>query len=205
MLGERLAIVRDGNAAAGDRDAAVTDSGAGDVHGHTARARGREQPPPIGVAAVPAALDQIVLDDRLGRDLRIGFAARAGHRQMGDPGHALGVPRLPDASSMAVSLVDIAPSTFKVLKLSSAARLRICWSAERGTSASVVRKASIVAMFGAIIPQPLAIPPMVKLEPRITTCFGRWSVVRIPRAASSLPSADSLPASFGAASRIGCI
>ena len=35
----------------------------------------------------------------------------------------------------------------------------------RGTSASVVRNASIVAMFGAIIPQPLAMPPTVKVEP----------------------------------------
>ena len=60
---------------------------------------------------------------------------------------------------MTVSLVDVAPSVIRQLKVASAARNRIGWSSSGDSSASVVRKASIVAMFGASIPQPLAIPP----------------------------------------------
>ena len=41
-----------------------------------------------------------------------------------------------------------------------------CAAARRAAaSASVVRKASMVAMLGAIMPQPLAMPPSVKVEP----------------------------------------
>ena len=57
-------------------------------------------------------------------------------------------------------------------------------------------------MLGAIIPQPLAIPPKVKVEPRTTASFCLWSVVRMPRAASSPPPLDSFFASFGVAPRI---
>ena len=57
-------------------------------------------------------------------------------------------------------------------------------------------------MFGAIIPQPLAIPPRVKVEPRTNASFWTWSVVRIPLAASSPPETDSFFASFGVAARI---
>ena len=63
----------------------------------------------------------------------------------------------------------------------------------------------MVAMSGAIMPQPLAMPPSVKVEPRITTCLGLWSVVRMPRAASSARSTESFFASFGMAARIGSI
>ena len=56
------------------------------------------------------------------------------------------------------------------------------------TGASVVRKASIVAICGWIMPEPLAMPPMRITRPsarRVETacCFGRVSVVMIARAA----------------------
>ncbi len=63
----------------------------------------------------------------------------------------------------------------------------------------------MVAMLGAIMPQPLAIPPTVKFDPRTTTSLGLWSVVRMPRAASSPPSTDSFFASRGVEARIGSI
>ncbi len=63
----------------------------------------------------------------------------------------------------------------------------------------------MVAMFGAIMPQPFAIPPSVKVEPLIRTSLVLWSVVRIPRAASCPPSTESFLASFGVADRIGSI
>ena len=57
-------------------------------------------------------------------------------------------------------------------------------------------------MFGAIMPQPLAIPPMVKPSPWTTASLGLVSVVRIASAASVPPSRDRLPASVGVAPRI---
>ena len=104
-----------------------------------------------------------------------------------------------------MSLVEVAPSTLSVLNVRSEAsrRIRVISSAE--TSASVVRKASIVAMLGAIIPQPLAIPPRVKVEPLTSASLALWSVVRIPRAASWAPPADSFLASLGVAARMTSI
>ena len=63
----------------------------------------------------------------------------------------------------------------------------------------------MVAMLGAIMPQPLAMPPSVKVEPLTTASLGTVSVVRMPLAASSAPSADSFFASFGVALRITSI
>jgi hypothetical protein len=46
----------------------------------------------------------------------------------------------------------------------------------------------MVAMFGASMPQPLAIPPTVQPSPRTSDSLGRVSVVRMPLAASLWPS-----------------
>ena len=58
-----------------------------------------------------------------------------------------------------------------------------------GTAASVVTNPSIVAIIGSIIPEPLAMPPIVMSRPPSSaTCaaasFGNGSVVMIARAAS---------------------
>ena len=57
------------------------------------------------------------------------------------------------------------------------------------TAASVVSTASIVAMLGASIAAPLAIPPMRQPSPSTVTVFGTVSVVMIARAAAGPPSA----------------
>ena len=171
-----------------------------------ARARRGHQAAPIRIAAVPAALHEIVLDDVLRGDPRLIVVGRAGDDQPGDPRSC---PRhrapsacvsssqaassaLPNSSRVGLAppargqhhrrvvsrgrAVDVERVEGRVGRL---AQHRFCISS-RGTSASVVRNASMVAMFGAIIPQPLAIPPIVKVEPLISTSFGLWSVVRMP-------------------------
>ena len=72
----------------------------------------------------------------------------------------------------------------RALKVPSTARLSAAESTSGDACASVVRTASIVAMFGAIIPAPLAIPPTRKVPPSRVTCFGCVSVVRIAVAAA---------------------
>ena len=72
------------------------------------------------------------------------------------------------------------------LNVSSADARSACCSTAGSTFASVVRKPSMVAMFGSIIPEPLAVPPTVKV-PRgvftVTACsLGNGSVVMIARA-----------------------
>ncbi len=72
------------------------------------------------------------------------------------------------------------------LNVSSADARSACCSTAGSTFASVVRKPSMVAMFGSIIPEPLAVPPTVNV-PRgvftVTACsLGNGSVVMIARA-----------------------
>ena len=55
----------------------------------------------------------------------------------------------------------------------------------------------MVAMLGASMPQPLAIPPTVKPSPRTTASLGRVSVVRMPLAASTWPWRLSLLGQLG--------
>ena len=69
---------------------------------------------------------------------------------------------------------------------------------------SVVMTASIVARFGWIIPEPLAIPPTVKPPPWETAVFACVSVVRIASAASS-PWAIWIRAMSGVGVRAGQI
>ena len=92
----------------------------------------------------------------------------------------------PLASSTIVSLVDMCPSTVRRLKVAPAARTSIARRTAGSIAASVARNASVVAMFGAIMPTPFADPPIVTVRPamriRAPACFGRVSVVRIARA-----------------------
>ena len=64
-------------------------------------------------------------------------------------------PLAPDAIAKSESLVEPSPSTVMALNVSLADSRRARWSRAGGTVASVVRKPSIVAMFGSIIPSPL--------------------------------------------------
>ncbi len=67
----------------------------------------------------------------------------------------------PLARRRVVSLVDMSPSTTIMLKLSSTAARRASCKYGGETAASVAMKASMVAMWGAIIAAPLAIPATV--------------------------------------------
>ncbi|MNJ39376.1 hypothetical protein D3C77_342460 [compost metagenome] len=96
----------------------------------------------------------------------------------------------------------VSPSTVIILKVTSVvAPSRPC-SAAGSTTASVVTKPSIVAMFGWIIPEPFAAPAMLTLRPSTfsvtQTSFLTRSVVRIAWQNSSAPStaADSTAGSF---------
>ncbi len=70
----------------------------------------------------------------------------------------LGVAGLAVAKSISVSEVEVSPSTVTQLKLSFAPRARSACAAFCERAASVKTKASIVAMSGAIMPAPLAMP-----------------------------------------------
>ena len=97
-------------------------------------------------------------------------------------------PARPEAISTTVSLVDVQPSTVIELKESRTAIRRRSARVPGSSSASVVRKASMVAMFGASMPAPLAIPATVWPDPRTRTSFRPESVVRMPAAASAAAS-----------------
>ena len=58
------------------------------------------------------------------------------------------LPASPDAKIMQQSLVEVSPSTLTMLKVSSTTRLRADWSIAGEIFTSVVKKESIVAMFG---------------------------------------------------------
>ncbi|MCY1305164.1 hypothetical protein D9M70_549540 [compost metagenome] len=74
----------------------------------------------------------------------------------------------PVAKSISVSEVDVSLSTVTELKVGpTPAESRAC-SAAGAMSASVTTKESIVAMSGAIMPAPLAIPLVVTLTPPIS-------------------------------------
>ena len=87
-----------------------------------------------------------------------------------------------------MSLVDVAPSTIRSLNEWPTASRSMASRWPASTWASVVSTASMVAMSGASMAAPLAIPPTVKPVPLTTTCLRAVSVVIIARAASSPPS-----------------
>jgi len=112
-------------------------------------------------------------------------------------------PAVPPAITRRVSLVLVSPSMVMALKdVAVAAFSRDCRTG-RAMTASVATKPSMVAILGAIIPAPLAMPPMVtNLSPsstRVLASFGTVSVVMMARAASAQPSARSTATSSGSA------
>ena len=98
------------------------------------------------------------------------------------------LPALPVANSSTLSLVEVSPSTVTQLKVRSVASASSFCSTGASMAASVKTKPSMVAMSGAIIPEPLQKPLMVTVVPPITarrlTALGKVSVVMIARAAS---------------------
>ena len=72
------------------------------------------------------------------------------------------------AKTSSVSLVEVSPSTVIALNERALARVTIAWSTGAGIAASVKTKASMVAMSGAIIPEPLAMPETMRGTPSMS-------------------------------------
>ena len=112
-----------------------------------------------------------------------------------------------------MSLVEVQPSTVIELNESRTAMRSRSARGPGSTAASVVRKASMVAMSGASMPAPLAMPATVKPSGarRAPPC-GPESVVRMPVAASSAAWAEpdraatsaGIPSSIGLHRAAGC-
>ena len=85
-------------------------------------------------------------------------------------------------------MVEVSPSTEIILKESFTLSLTASCSSSLEISTSVVTKASMVHIFGWIMPEPLLMPPMVTVLPPISTCsatsFAMVSVVMMAQAAS---------------------
>ena len=73
-------------------------------------------------------------------------------------------PALPVANSSSVSEVEVSPSMVTALKVSPTPSCSSACSAGAAIAASVKTKDSIVAMSGAIMPAPLAMPLMRDLR-----------------------------------------
>ena len=74
-------------------------------------------------------------------------------------------PARPVAASSNVSEVDVSPSTVMQLKLRATALFKSAWRIRAGKRASVKKNASMVAMSGAIMPDPLAKPLILTVPP----------------------------------------
>src|SRR4051812_31248461 len=107
-------------------------------------------------------------------------------------------PDAPEARANTQSFVEHSPSTEMALNVASVTVISARCSTAGVTCASVVTTASIVAINGSIIPEPLAMPPTRKRPDAVVTStdvsFGNGSVVMIARAAADPPSAESAPA-----------
>ena len=102
-------------------------------------------------------------------------------------------PAQPFAMTTTMSFVEVSPSILSMLKVFlTSPESAFCKSAG-DMPASVVINTSIVAMFGCIMPLPLAMPPMRQTTPPISnsiaTSFLTVSVVIMPSAANAPPSA----------------
>ena len=100
-------------------------------------------------------------------------------------------PALPLARSATVSEVLVSESTERHWKLWAAASSKRPLSVVTDSSASVKRYTSMVARFGAIIPEPFPTAVSVAGPTPIERAFGSVSVVMIPRAAGHGSSASS--------------
>ena len=119
-------------------------------------------------------------------------ASNAG--QSGCDSSSIGAPERPFASRNTASFVLMSSSTVRLLKLARTARRRPLWSATSEAAASVVRKASIVAISGAIMPDPLQNAAIVTSTPPADSVrcesFTRVSVERIASDAASIAPLD---------------
>src|SRR5882724_141094 len=133
-------------------------------------------------------------------------SAAANSRVPRPPRSIGGFSARPLAMTATVSLVEVSLSTVMRLNERSTVRLSTGSSAPRATAASVVTKQNIVAMWGSIMPTPLAIPPRVTVRPPISqrsaASFVRVSVVRMASAAACPPCGESDFTSVGMAARI---
>ena len=119
------------------------------------------------------------------------------------------LPASPLASSTAVSLVLMSPSTVIALNEPATFSASALSMALLAILASVMIYDSIVAMSGFIIPAPLATPVMVTfllpMRKDLEDIFGNLSVVIMPSAASASPFADIPDTSSSKPPRSGCI
>jgi hypothetical protein len=112
----------------------------------------------------------------------------------------------PLASRNTVSFVEVSPSIVIALNVTSTASTSARCSTGGDTTASVVMKPSIVAMLGAIMPAPLAMPPTWNVPAGVDTetaaALGLTSVVMIAHAASWWARRESDRAAKSAPPRI---
>ena len=105
--------------------------------------------------------------------LRILFSARRKPASRGSAGsETVGAPRLaaaPVANSISVSEVEVSLSTVTALKVLPTPFESSACSTGAAIGASVATKDSIVAMSGAIMPAPLAMPLIVTSTPPRST------------------------------------
>ena len=207
------------DAVLGDEQVAVADADLVGLEGDARAAELARDPAPVGILAVPRALDELALGHLARTEPRLVVGQGAGDLHRDDLGVAFGVadhlrgqveadlghgsrergrvgavgPRGPTARRMTVSLVDVHPSDdMRVEALRDPGPQDVGERAGARPAASVVSTASIVAMFGASIAAPLAMPPTVKPAPR-TTLSLRWvSVVRIASAAAAPPAGSAV-------------
>ena len=107
------------------------------------------------------------------------------------------LPAAPLASTSTVSFVLGHPSTTSALKLPSTAASSACCSGPGSTATSVVSTASIVAIDGASIAAPLAMPPTVAARGAgsstgCTVTLRTVSVVSMASAAATPPAASAV-------------
>ena len=111
----------------------------------------------------------------------------------------------PLASRMTVSFVLMSPSIVMRLKEFATERFNSARRADWGMAASVVTTQSMVAMFGSIIPAPLAIPPTRNepFEVFTSTAYSlaKVSLVMIAAAEAALPFLEGFSAAIPLAMR----
>src|SRR5262245_15950975 len=100
-------------------------------------------------------------------------------------------PAAPLASSSTVSLVDMQPSVSSRSKVIRVAACRAVLSSAASRSASVVTTHNMVASAGAIMPAPLAMPPLVEPSARWKAIVATVSVVLMASAAASPPTREA--------------
>src|SRR5260370_28590546 len=105
-----------------------------------------------------------------------------------------GAPAAPLARTSSESFVEVSPSMLIALNVRAVTSLSVFCSREGAMAASVVTNASVVAMFGWIMPAPLAQPTMwIRLWPIVkeaAAVFGPASVVQIASETSANERAE---------------